>query len=323
MLITPSGRISLMNERITSITGYRLEDIEDRNQRLFYPNDDESARVGQMIVEGLSQGNPVEADTTWVRKDGEIHHVHLNLSPIDPDDISAGAICKVTDVTQQKEAEENLLESEERYRAVIEHSDVGAALIQGRLVTYVNRKFLDIFGYDKPEDIIGRPGEEYVYPDDRQMVIENNLKRQGGEDVPERYTFRGVRQNDGAIFFFEVSAARITFGGKPHSIAFFRDITEQKNTEAALRASEDRFRTLIEKSAEIISLTDINRERIYVSPSAKVILGYSVEEYLAMHLNDLCHPDEMQAMEEQYTWIQEHPGEAISYTSRLRHKDSS
>jgi len=77
------------------------------------------------------------------------------------------AIAFIKDITEQKEAQEKLIESEERYRTVIEHSNDGIALVQGDTHVFVNKKFLDIFGYDKPEDIIGKPGTPHIHPEDR------------------------------------------------------------------------------------------------------------------------------------------------------------
>ena len=107
-------KIQWMNDRMTAITGYRLEDIEDRNPRVFYPTEEEFARVGTLVFQKVLQGNSAEIETQWVRKDGQIRNIHLSVAPIDPDDASAGQVSAVTDITEQKEAEKRLLESEEQ-----------------------------------------------------------------------------------------------------------------------------------------------------------------------------------------------------------------
>ena len=88
------------------------------------------------------------------------------------------------DITNRKMAEEALAESEERYRTAIEHSNDAVAIIRGDKIQYVNRRFVEIFGYDRREDVIGKPVILVVHPDDRDMVMTINQRRQRGESVP-------------------------------------------------------------------------------------------------------------------------------------------
>jgi two-component system sensor histidine kinase/response regulator len=320
LLVTLDRKISWMNDRIISITGYTLEEIQHRGPRIFYATEDDFARMGKLVFQQVLQGHNIEADTEWIRKDGSMRDIHLSVAPIDPNDASFGQVSIVTDVTEQKAAEKKLIESEERYRTVIEYSNDGVTLVQEEKHVYVNKKYLDMFYYETPEEVLGKPIIEVIHPDDRDMVLDHVRKRMRGETKFAQYTFRGVRK-DGSIVHIDVSGATMVYRGKIATVGFFRDITARKLVEEALRESKDRFQTLIEKSGEIIALTDKNRKRIYVSPSVKAVLGYSVEEYLAMTWNDTCHPDELQMLEERRTWMIEHPGETVSFTSRLRHKD--
>ena len=137
------------------------------------------------------------------------------------------------EITERKHAEAVLQESEERYRMAIEHSNDGVALVEGDHHIYVNQKFLDIFGYEKPEDVVGKAPFMVVHPDDREMVLEYNRKRQRGESVITKYEFKGIRK-DGTILYIENSASRITYHGKQVSLAYLRDITERKHLEEQL-----------------------------------------------------------------------------------------
>ncbi len=145
-----------------------------------------------------------------------------------------GLVGVILDITDRKRAELLIQESEERYRMAIEYSNDGVALVEGDQHIYVNQKFLDIFGYEKPEDIIGKSPFVIVHPDDHEMVMEYNRKRQRGESVSSRYEFKGIKK-DGANLFIEVSAAKITYHGKTVSLAYLRDITERKGMEEKLQ----------------------------------------------------------------------------------------
>jgi len=126
-----------------------------------------------------------------------------------------------------KQTEDSLVESEERYRIAIEHSNDGVAIVKGCYHIFVNNKFLEIFGYNNRDEIIGNQIYITVHPDDREMVISINERRQRGEDVPSKYEFKGIKK-DGTTVFIEVSAAGIIYRGEPATLAYLRDITEHK-----------------------------------------------------------------------------------------------
>jgi PAS domain S-box-containing protein len=138
---------------------------------------------------------------------------------------------------RRREAEEALKESEERYRTAIENSNDGVAIMKSTQHLYVNRKFLEIFGYTDPEEIIGKAVSTTVHPDDLNMVSEINRKRQVGEPVPSQYGFKGIKK-DGAHVHIEVSAAKTTFLGETVSLVYMRDVTERKHLESQLLQSQ-------------------------------------------------------------------------------------
>ena len=131
-------------------------------------------------------------------------------------------------------AQEALRESEERYRIAIEHSNDGVALVKGDHHVFVNRKFLEMFGYEKTEEVLGTHVFLSVHPDDRERVTDMNRGRQQGENVPSRYEFKGVRR-DGSVIYVEVSAAMVVYEGEPATLAYLRDITGRKISEEELR----------------------------------------------------------------------------------------
>jgi len=147
------------------------------------------------------------------------------------------------DITKRKEAEEALRESEERYRTAVEHSNDGIAIIQGGKHVYVNTRFVEMFEYSKPEEIIGLPVVFNVHPDDRERVLSISDQRQQGEPAPLCYEFKGVTRT-GAIIHIEVSATNMTYGGKPVSFVYLRDITDRKRAEEALIESRNELERL-------------------------------------------------------------------------------
>jgi diguanylate cyclase (GGDEF)-like protein/PAS domain S-box-containing protein len=238
----------------------------------------------------LCEGGTQVYETLVRYADGTLHNVIINKAPFaNPDGSNGGLVGTIIDITKRKKAEESLAESEERYRMAIEESNDGVSLLKGGKHIYVNGKFLEIFGYDGPEEVLGKGHILTVHPDDLKMVMEYQRKRETGEETPSRYEFRGVRK-DGATIHIEVSAARMTFRGDTVTLVYFRDVTQRKQQEEALRESEGRYRVLFERSTFGILMTDIGTGR-FVDANVSIcrMLGYSKAELLQLGIADI-HP---------------------------------
>ena len=162
------------------------------------------------------------------------------------------------DISERKRAEEALRESEERYRIAIEGSNDGVVITRDGLHVYVNRRFLEMFGYGKAEEVLGKPVGDFIHPDDRQRIVEMNIKRQTGEILRSKTEFVGIR-SDGGLIHLEGSSSRITYGGEPASLSYLRDITDHERAEAQLRDSRERLRAL---AARLQAIREEERARV-------------------------------------------------------------
>jgi len=138
------------------------------------------------------------------------------------------------DIAGRKNLVRQLEESEAKYRHLIESSIDAVSLAQEEVFIFVNRGFLRMFGYESPEQVIGKPISMVAAGKDKKAILERSEKRRSGENVPARYEYMGVR-SDGTRFDVEVQVAIMAMGGKPTAIAYHRDITERKKAEEDLR----------------------------------------------------------------------------------------
>ena len=106
-------------------------------------------------------------------------------------------------------------------------------------------------------------------------------------------------------------------------ISLVRDITERKDAERALMEREEHFRRLIENTSDFIMIVDDTAAITYVGPSVERILGYQPHEVMGTRPADLVHPDDVPQVMEEFRWIVEHPGETLTSTFRIRHRDGS
>ena len=133
-------------------------------------------------------------------------------------------------ISDRKNAEIALLESEEKYRSVIENANVIILVVQDGVMKFINTVTNKITGYLN-EELIGKPFVDLIHYDDRKMVIERHKKRLKGEDIIDLYTFRIVSKS-GQIKWLEIKAVKILWEKRPATLNFITDITEQKQLES-------------------------------------------------------------------------------------------
>jgi two-component system, sensor histidine kinase and response regulator len=134
---------------------------------------------------------------------------------------------------QFADVQEALNEGEEKFRTIIENSNDGISIVRNGIILYVNPKHLKMFGYDNPDEFIGKSANNHIHPDDLERVVRISLARDRGEPAPDVYEFKGLRR-DGNPIYIEISGARIIYHGEPVAVTFLRDITERKEAEKAL-----------------------------------------------------------------------------------------
>ena len=276
---SPEGCFISANPSLAHIHGYDspqdlINSITDMANQLYVNPENRLELAGLLNKYGAVQN----FDVQMYKKNRTLHWISINVKTVrDSNGKTLYYEGTMQDITQRKMAEKALIESEERYRTAIEHSNDGVAILQANLNQYVNRRFIEMFEYEKPEDIIGKPITKIVHPDDLKMVTEINKKRQAGEPVPSSYEFKGIT-NNGKSIYIEVSATSTTFRGEPVYLAYLRDITERKIAEDALRNERNRFQTLSEDAPFGIAMIDNAGNFTYINPKFIDILGYTLKD---------------------------------------------
>ena len=189
------------------------------------------ARVRETLDRGIQSGTDLDFEHRLVMPDGSVKHVRVVGRPSTQD--ASGDlefVGAVTDITERRQLEGQLLEGQQRFRLLSESSLTGIYLIQGGRFRYVNPIMARMFGYEI-EEVVDQLGPlDLTYPDDRHIVGENARRRIEGEAEEIHYDFRGLRK-DGSVFYVEVHGRRIEHGGKIGLIGTLLDITERKRAE--------------------------------------------------------------------------------------------
>jgi len=239
------GRFLSGNPALARIHGYDspeelMAQITDISRQLYV--DPERRKELLSLLGRFGRAENFEARTK--RKDGSIHWISINARLVrDKDGKPLYHEGTMRDISSRKENEEALRESEERYRTVVEHSNDGMAIITDNVHTYVNQRFVEMFEYGAPEEIVGTPTWVLVHPDDREMMESLREQRDRGEPVSPRYEFKGITKK-GATIHLEASRTSMTYRGKSVSLVYLRDITERKKAEEALMESRNELERL-------------------------------------------------------------------------------
>jgi len=194
------------------------------------------------------------------------------------------------DITERKLAEESLRQQKELYETMLRaQSDLGEGFVltEGRRMLYANEAFCRISGYSVDELAAMPSYFELVVPEERELIGERLRKRLGGEKVEEHYESAMIHKS-GRWVDVEVSVRPISVEGRTRLVTIIRDITERKRAEEALRESEERYRAVVEQSAEGIFLVDIDTRRFLETNAAfRNMLGYTSDEILRLTSYDV------------------------------------
>ncbi len=205
------------------------------------------------------------------------------------------------DITDRKRMEAALSESEKQYRDLFENASdmMYTHDMEGNYIS-VNKAATRLVGYDSAE-FLRLNFRDIVDPEHLSVTVEHfRKKKENGLETTGPYQVL-IRAKDGTPRWVEVNSRIIKQDGKPVGVqGTARDITERRKMEEALRASESRYREVVEKANDIIYVTDEKGIVGLVNPAASRITGYSEDELIGKRYLDLIAQDYKKQVEEFY-----------------------
>jgi len=169
---------------------------------------------------------------------GSERYFYNSCSPIyDEEGRIQGAVQAIVDVTEREQLAQELRESEEKFRTLVEASLDGIVLHRDLKLLYVNQACLEMFGYDKAEDMLGRDLTELIEFPFQHAAPRRLATLLQGASRPRVFEMKGVRQ-EGGKFDLEVISFPTTYGGRPASQTHIRNITHKKQLEEHLTRTD-------------------------------------------------------------------------------------
>jgi len=284
------GTFTFVSDAMTRILGYSRDELIGMNYKIYTPEE-----MVKPTFEAYNRvyrtGEPLKSfPSVKIRKDGSRIFVEESVFPIRNEKGEVIGFRGISrDVTERKQAADALQKSEERYRMLAENAGEAILVIQDGLIRFVNPRGAELSGYPV-EELVSQPFIKLIHPDDRDVLAYRYAARLNGEAVPEVYEFRVVRK-DGRIRWGELNAVVISWEDRPATLYFVRDITERKQAEEALRQSEERYRSILERMDDGYFEFDLSGNITFVNSSTCRFLGYSQKELIGMNYKRLTAED--------------------------------
>ncbi len=279
----PEGEQILdVNVRACEAYGYSRDELVGTSlKRLTKHVERGEASIQQLLEEGSVR----DFESVHLSRDGREINVLVNSSLIEYR--GRKAVLDITrDITQRKRAEEDLRDSEERYRALVQSANdaIVTADDAGMIVGW-NPGAERMFGYGEAE-VTGQ-SLTVLMPDRYRDRHRDGMKRVAGSGdskvVGATLELEGVRK-DGSEFPLEVSISQCEVGGARLLTSIIRDVTQRKRADETLRDSEERYHTLVAHSPDGVFLADLDGSFLSVNEAMCAGLGFSEPELLSMNI---------------------------------------
>ena len=206
----------------------------------------------------------------------------------------------ITEQQKLKEILSALKESEQKFRALAEHTTTGIFIYRGNRFVYVNPAAEKMTGYSAQE-LLSMNFWEIIHPDQQELVKQRGLRRQRGEKVPSRYEIKLLQKN-GNIRWLDYSATQITFEGQPAAMGSAMDITERKLAEMKLYETQQQLTRLLESIEGFLWQAKVTEQDgnvtltyQYLTGNFEKIINQPADEFIgnqSFKFVQLIHPDD-------------------------------
>jgi PAS domain S-box-containing protein len=291
--IMPEGRFLVVNDSFLRMTGYTQEEVLGKSAADLKLWIDEEQR--SRILAKLQSGTEIKEEEFLMRtKAGDIRTAQVSAARVQIGD-RPGILGMVRDVTERRRAEEALRVSEERFRTLVQNLHVGIVLLGPKAETlYANRAVLATFGAGEKE-VLGKSTAQFegtaIREDGREMSF---AERPGPRAIATKRPVYGEvvgwrREGTTEVLWTLVDAVpHLTQQGEVANVLLsISNITLRKRAEEALRASEERFRTVVESFHVGVALLGPGAEILFANAAALEIFGLSLEQVLGRTTDEL------------------------------------
>lgn len=315
-------RIHFANHRFLTAAGLgRQQVIGKRIEQIILPP--ACTRVLKKCREAIRNRQTVRWDETYTHPSG-VKYGKISVTPVmDAKGRVTHLSGSINDITQRRNSELALHESEERYRRIVQTAEEGIWTIDASSLTnYVNPKMAQMMGY-KAEEMIGRPISDFLDDEGKALLTTHIRNRKNG--ISDQFEFKYIRKDGMPLWAFvstnPISNSQGVYVG---AVALLTDISARRAAEAAMQESNAQFRAIFEQAAVGVALIDSNSGRfLNVNQRACDIARLTRRQMMATTYMRIAHPDDLQANLEHMEKLKAGRIQTFTMEKRYLHADGS
>jgi len=315
------GDYIFVNPAFCNMMGYSSEEL--LNMTVFDMKKEKGEKAKSGFTKSKSSKKGAKIEVVLQRKDKSTFTSEVTGKPIKIGE-KEFVLGIVTDITGRKQAQEALYKSENKYRTLFEQSADALLIIKDGKFTDCNPETAKMLGYtNKKEFLDTHPSElsPKKQPDGRDSFEKaNEMMSCAFEKGSHRFEWDHKKKN-GQVFPVEVLLTAISSEDESYIHVVWRDITERRHSEDALKESEEKNRSLLDLAPDSFFHGDENGNLIRVNAKAIELTGYSKEELLSFNLAELFTPESIQNQPLRYDLLEN--GSIHTAVREFKRKDGS
>jgi len=295
--VDTAGNYLFANKYYSSTFKIPLENIEGHNFKEFFPPV-LYEKHKRLFDECIESAECVTFEDEADFDNGRKAYVYGIYTPLFSDGKTVcGLNAAVFDITAKKELElqissktEELKNSEEKYRALVENSICGIGISQGDKIIYANKTLMRMYGYEDFADFSSKPLIDYHTPVSRRFIEQWRDKKARGENVSKEFEVEIIHK-DKKIRTLFLNVSEIKIDNNICTETAFIDITERRRIENDLIESEERFRRIFEEGPIGMAVVSPDFYFMKVNEAFSGFIGYDEKELKSMTFKNITHPD--------------------------------
>ncbi len=285
IIIEEDTTLSMVNTEFEHLTGYPKEEVEGKKSWTEFVVEEDLARMKDYHAKRRENGweGPNEYEFRLIDKHENMKNIWIKVTVIPG---TKKSVASLMDITSLKRAEETIQIEKAYLEQLFESAQQAIVMVDHHnAISRINSEFFRIFGYTGDE-ALGKSIDDLIVPVDLRDEAVSITKRAGRG---QRVALETIRQRkDGALIDVSLLASPIKIGSEQVGrYSIYRDITERKRAQEALRESEERYRSLFQDSIDAIYVTTLEGGFVDANQSMLELFGYSREEMVALNAEQL------------------------------------
>ncbi len=288
------GVIEYVNPAFEKLTGYAMEEIVGKTFRIL-KSDKHDQEFYRNLWKTILSGQPFRGVLINKKKNGELYYEEKTITPLkDGRGNTTHFVSTGKDITERKQAEESLRDSEKRYRLMFKSNPLPMWVYDLEAYAFldVNEAAVRHYGYSRDE-FLGMTIKDMLPTEGTPVVLDTGSRVKDGRDIAPVWRHR---KKDGTIIYVEISSHTLIFAGRPAEIVLANDVTERLGAEDALRESEERYRMLFTSANDGVFVSTLTPDGavdkfMEVNDVACQSLDYTREELVKLTPTDITPPE--------------------------------